>query len=135
MEWIKAVIGVESSYNPRAYRAEPRINDASYGLMQLLYRTAVGLGYAGEPEGLFDPGINIDLGSKFLGQLRARHGDNFAAVYSAYNSGSATKYQTSTQVAEHVKNALAWLARFQPAATGAAILLAGAAIWYLSRRP
>lgn len=101
--WIKAVIQQESSYNPNAYRAEPAINDASYGLMQLLYRTAQGLGYSGLPDGLYDPDTNIMLGTKLLGQLRLQWGDNVQAVYSAYNSGSGTSYLSNTLVANHVK--------------------------------
>lgn len=108
-DWIKAVMMTESSGNPNAFRDEPAIGDASYGLMQLLYRTAQGLGYAGEAVGLYDPMINLDLGTKLLSQLRRAYGDDFSAVYSAYNSGSPTKYQTSSQVAAHVANATSWL--------------------------
>lgn len=108
-DWIKAVMMTESSGNPMAFRDEPAIGDASYGLMQLLYRTARNLGYTGEAVGLYDPMINLDLGTKLLAQLRRAYGDDFQAVYSAYNSGSPTKYQTSTQVAAHVANATSWL--------------------------
>ena len=37
---IKAIIAQESGFRPQAQRAEPRINDASRGLMQILYATA-----------------------------------------------------------------------------------------------
>lgn len=104
--WIRAVIATESSWNPRAYRAEPAIKDASYGLMQLLYKTAVGLGYVGAPDGLYDPETNIGLGTKLLGQLRTRWGDDVQAVYSAYNSGSGTSYLNNADVATHVANFL-----------------------------
>jgi soluble lytic murein transglycosylase-like protein len=104
--WIRAVIETESSWNPNAFRAEPKINDASYGLMQLLYRTAKSLGYNGDADGLYDPAVNIDLGSKLLGQLRTKYGDDFRSIYSAYNSGSATLWQTSTQVATNVARAV-----------------------------
>ena len=49
---IFATIMVESGGNTYAIRQEPRIHDASYGLGQLLYGTARGLGYRGRPEGL-----------------------------------------------------------------------------------
>jgi soluble lytic murein transglycosylase-like protein len=107
--WINAVIDVESSFQSDAYRAEPQINDASYGLMQLLYGTAQRLGYAGSPDGLYDPATNIDLGSQLLGQLRASYGDDFRRVYSAYNSGKPDLWQTSSQVAANVGRALAAL--------------------------
>lgn len=104
-EWIKGVIGAESDFDPFAYRAEPRINDASYGLMQILYRTANGLGYYGPADGLFDVQLNIDLGTRLLRDLIASYGMDFDRVYSAYNSGSPTAYQTSSQVAGNVARA------------------------------
>jgi soluble lytic murein transglycosylase-like protein len=104
--WIRAVIETESSWNPNAYRAEPQINDASYGLMQLLLGTAKGLGYTGNPTGLYDPQTNIDLGSHLLGDLRDRYGDDFRRIYSAYNSGRPDLWETSTQVAANVKRAM-----------------------------
>lgn len=110
--WIRAVIDVESSWNPRAYRYEARINDASYGLMQLLGRTATALGYAGSTEGLYDPQINIDLGSRLLGQLRSSYDDDFRRVYSAYNSGNPDLWERSTQVAAHVSRAVAALEKY-----------------------
>lgn len=124
-EWIKAVVMQESSGNPNAYRAEPAINDASYGLMQLLYSTAKGLGYTGTPEGLYDPMINIGLGSKLIGQIRQRVGDDFAAMYSAYNSGSPTRYQTNPQVAQHVALASSWLDKVKETLSQAASDVAG----------
>lgn len=104
--WIRAVISTESSWNPKAYRAEPKINDASYGLMQLLGRTARGLGYNGSIDGLYDPLTNIDLGTKLLGQLRSAYGDDFRRVYSAYNSGNPDLWETSKQVASNVARAV-----------------------------
>jgi soluble lytic murein transglycosylase-like protein len=138
--WIKAVIMQESSGNPNAYRAEPQIQDASYGLMQLLYRTAKGLGYTGTPEGLYDPAVNIEFGTKLLGQLRRSYGDNFSRVYSAYNSGSPDRYLSSSQVADHVNKAVAWLERVitdEPflASTGAAsLLILAVLLWYWTKR-
>lgn len=137
--WVRAVIETESSWKPMAYRAEPQINDASYGLMQLLMRTANGLGYSGEPEGLYNPAINIDLGTKLLGQLRKSYGDDFRRVYSAYNSGKPDAWQTSTQVATNVSHALSNLAKWidsgvatltaSPAGTGVAVLIAFVLLW------
>lgn len=108
-EWVKAVIATESSFYAKAYRAEPRINDGSYGLMQLLNRTAVSLGYSGDPAGLFDPDTNIKYGTKLLAQLQASYGDNFSKVYSAYNSGNANAYTTNPLVASNVSRAIGYL--------------------------
>lgn len=138
--WIRAFIQTESSFNPMAYRAEPQINDASYGLMQLLYKTAVGLGFTGAPESLYDPDTNINLGVKLMAQLRARYGDDIQAVYSAYNSGSGTAYLSNSSVAQHVAN---MLKNFEAviasnpvvASTGSfAIVLVAILIWYWTKR-
>jgi soluble lytic murein transglycosylase-like protein len=74
--------------------------------MQLLYRTAKGLGYSGSTDGLYDPATNIDLGTMLLGQLRQRWGDDFRRVYSAYNSGNPDLWETSKQVATNVGRAV-----------------------------
>lgn len=141
-DWIKAIIGTESSFNPWAIREEPKIGDASRGLMQILLRTARGLGYTGEPEGLFDPALNIDLGTRLLRQLIDRYGSgSFERIYSAYNSGRADAYLTSRQVETNVQRALDWLASVRAAVAGAAqeaapvvpFLVAGAA-WLLLRK-
>lgn len=100
--WINAVIAQESSGDPNAYRAEPQIGDASYGLMQVLYKTAKGLGYMGLPNGLYDPDTNIQLGTKLIGEIRRNVGDDAEAMYSAYNSGDPTAYLSDSTVASHV---------------------------------
>lgn len=96
---IKAVIGAESAFNPQATRIEsPRLSlpptpdfpnggDKSYGLMQLLSRTARGLGYAGPLVGLLDAGKNIDLGTKLLAQNMRMANGHVADSVSAYNGG------------------------------------------------
>lgn len=103
---IAATIQTESSGNPNAFRAEAKYPPGSYGLMQLLYVTAQGLGYSGAPEGLYDPQTNINLGALLLAQLHARFGDDPAAIYSAYNSGSPTSYQSNQQVGSNVQRFL-----------------------------
>lgn len=104
--WIRAVIQVESSWNPRAYRYEAKINDASYGLMQLLSSTAYNLGHTGTVNDLYDPFTNIMLGTKLLAENIGRFGDDFERVYSAYNSGKPDAYLTSSEVANHVAKAV-----------------------------
>lgn len=107
---IKAVIGAESAYNPKARRAEaprdslpptpdfPKGGDESRGLMQLLMRTARALGYQGDLAGLDDPQLNIAYGARLLrdnfrrtsssaalkGQPTAAQWD---AAIAAYNAG------------------------------------------------
>jgi soluble lytic murein transglycosylase-like protein len=90
---IKAVIGAESEFHPDAHRAEPAINDASYGLMQMLYGTARTLGYTGAASGLFDPTTNIRLGTRYLRDLirtAANRGYSIESAISAYNAGFST---------------------------------------------
>lgn len=89
---IFATIMVESGGNTFAVRQEPRIHDASYGLGQLLYGTARGLGYRGKPEGLYDPETNIYLIAKYHARNYAHYEDLSAEELTiAYNTGSPYK--------------------------------------------
>lgn len=95
---VYGVIAQESAFNFRAYRAEPHINDASRGLMQILYGTARDVGYTGQPDGLYDPAINVRLGVKFLAdRIRAKAGDVWAGV-SAYNNGNGNRATSDVRV-------------------------------------
>jgi Transglycosylase SLT domain len=84
---IKAFIGAESSFDPNAFRPEVAINDASIGLMQILYGTARGEGYTGQMSGLYDPATNIYYGTSYLAEQLGRAGGNVASAISAYNGG------------------------------------------------
>ncbi len=86
---LKAVGIAESALRPVAYRFEPKFWEnylmnnpdwkdrdpkevsASYGICQVLYTTAVMLGFPknGNAEDLYNPVINIDLGAKLLRRL------------------------------------------------------------------
>ncbi|KQV38459.1 MULTISPECIES: lytic transglycosylase domain-containing protein [unclassified Rhizobium] len=57
---VHRVVKRESTYNPRAY------HNGNYGLMQIRYNTAKGLGYDGPPEGLFDAETNLKYATKYL---------------------------------------------------------------------
>jgi soluble lytic murein transglycosylase-like protein len=57
---VHRVVKRESTYNPRAYNA------GNYGLMQIRYNTAKGLGYEGPAEGLFDAETNLKYATKYL---------------------------------------------------------------------
>lgn len=137
--WIRAVIDVESSWNPNAYN--PNDPTGAWGLMQLLYRTAQGLGYTGAPDGLFDPATNIYYGTKLLGQLRVQYGDDFKRVYSAYNSGNPDLWESSQEVYANVMRAMDALAYYLEqagpvavATGGAGLLIIGLLIWLFSKR-
>lgn len=57
---LHRVIKRESRYNPKAY------SRGNYGLMQIRYNTARGMGYQGTADGLFDAETNIKYGAKYL---------------------------------------------------------------------
>ncbi|MDK1375110.1 MULTISPECIES: lytic transglycosylase domain-containing protein [unclassified Sinorhizobium] len=60
VELVHRVVKRESNYNPRAY------SKGNFGLMQIRYNTAKGLGYEGPAEGLFDAETNLKYATKYL---------------------------------------------------------------------
>jgi len=101
---IFATIMIESGGNPHAIRYEPRLNDASYGLGQLLFSTARGLGFSGSPSELFDPAVNIDL----IGKYHRRNLDHYGhltaeQLTTAYNTGSPFKKPLAGHLAKFNK--------------------------------
>jgi soluble lytic murein transglycosylase len=84
--FVAAVIREESSYDPRA-----RSGVGAMGLMQLMPDTARDVAQdLGRPlaeiSALWEPPVNIALGSRYLARLRARFQDPLLAV-AAYNAG------------------------------------------------
>jgi len=84
--FVAAVIREESSYDPRA-----RSWVGAIGLMQLMPETARAVAADArvpfaEPAGLWEPPVNIALGTHYLAQLRARFREPLLAVAS-YNAG------------------------------------------------
>jgi len=75
---VRAVIQVESSYEPRA-----RSSKGAMGLMQVMPETARQFGV----RNLYDPTANIEAGSKYLKSLLDRLPLNLALA--AYNAGEA----------------------------------------------
>ena len=75
---VKAIIMVESSYNPKAVSRK-----GAKGLMQLMPRTAESLGV----EDSFDPEININAGVRYLKQLMTHYDGNTKLALAAYNAG------------------------------------------------
>ena len=77
-ELVRAVIVVESAFNPRAVSSRGAV-----GLMQLLPATARRYGVADA----FDPEQNIKAGVHYLRDLLTRYGNNLELTLAAYNAG------------------------------------------------
>jgi soluble lytic murein transglycosylase-like protein len=75
---IKAVIKMESNFNPKAVS-----HTGARGLMQLMPSTASGLGVKDS----FDPEQNIMAGTRFLRELLDKYGGDLDATLAAYNWG------------------------------------------------
>jgi soluble lytic murein transglycosylase-like protein len=94
---VKATIGKESSFNPKAIGPEKSI--ISRGLMQVTTDTARWLGYAGpvgddvaRTGGLYDAETSIRIGTHYLGYLARRFpAEPWDAIYAAYNSGAVRR--------------------------------------------
>lgn len=87
--WAYAIIRAES-----AWRTDAHSGADAYGLMQLLPRTAarvaraLHLPYHG-PDSLYDPRINVALGTHYLAQMAARYSGAPWLASAAYNAGPA----------------------------------------------
>ena len=90
---IKAIIESESNWNPNAYRSEPHIKDASWGLMQVLLQTAreVSGNSSLTTSELLKPEVNIDIGTRYIAKQLIRYSGNIKNAISAYNAGTANK--------------------------------------------
>lgn len=83
-EFIKAVIRVESAFDPHAVS-----HAGAMGLMQLMPATAESLNCA-DP---FDPQQNIMAGTQYLRMLANRYNGDINLVLAAYNAGSGAVSQ------------------------------------------
>jgi soluble lytic murein transglycosylase-like protein len=77
-ELVRAVIVVESAFNPHAVSKRGAI-----GLMQLRPETARRYGVANA----FDPEQNVAGGARYLRDLLERYGNNLELTLAAYNAG------------------------------------------------
>jgi soluble lytic murein transglycosylase-like protein len=138
---IKAVIAVESQFNPLAIN----YGDPGYawGLMQMIPATAAGLGYTGSMNALrTDPSKAIDLGTHLLSQGLARTGGVVADTASAYNGGYRPALGFGSVLPSgvygnqsYVNQVLDALAYFQGTPAGGGAVPSGAASFHPGRRP
>lgn len=101
---LEAQVWVESSDNPFAFRYESSfyttylkakpfwsawgpLAACSYGLLQILFATAVEDGFAKRPEELFVPIIGLDAGAYHLRTLLDRLKGDPSAALASYNGG------------------------------------------------
>lgn len=111
---VKAIVAAESSFNPRAFRNEPRIKDASWGLMQTLYATARDMGYQGPAEGLFVPENSLEFGCRYLKRQVIRYGGSLEPAIAAYNSGTAHKKADGSYInQQYVDRVLRFLGQYR----------------------
>ncbi len=87
---VKAVIAVESSFEPEAVSPKGAV-----GLMQIIPETGERYGVVGDGKGsveqkLRDPAINLSVGTRYLRDLLARFADDLELALAAYNAGERT---------------------------------------------
>ena len=114
---IKATVKVESDFNPSAFRQEPHLKDASWGLMQILLSTAKWI--TKNPDltasALMQPEFNVYTGTKYLAYLMGRY-NNVKDVMAAYNAGSPRRKEDGTYVNQaYVDKAYKWYALYKSA--------------------
>jgi soluble lytic murein transglycosylase-like protein len=78
---VHRVVQRESGYNPHA------MHNAFYGLMQITYQTARGMGYRGAPAGLLDPEVNLTYAVSYLANAYKAADGNESDAVRLYASG------------------------------------------------
>lgn len=114
--FIRAVIRVESDYNPQAVSRA-----GAQGLMQLMPGTASSMGVTNA----FDPRQNILGGTRFLRVLANQFGGDLIMTVAAYNAGPGAVQRHRgvppyDETRRYVSSVLGWYHHYQQRAPGAA---------------
>ncbi len=92
---IKAFIQAESNWDVNASRYEPHLKDSSWGLMQVLLKTAKWM--LGDDtltiSKLVTPKVNIEAGTKYIKYQLTKYRGNTKDAIAAYNAGKVRKLQ------------------------------------------
>jgi len=107
---IKGVIAQESMFDPYAKRWEKKVNDYSYGLMQVLGSTARLLGWDGR-ENLLEPDVNLKYGIKHFYNLFKKY-KKYTDVYAAYNAGDVKRDQFGKYINQYYVDIVSAFASF-----------------------
>ena len=86
LKLARAVVQIES-----AGRVNARGAAGEVGLMQLMPRTARGIGYKGKMKNLYNPDTNLAYGMKYLGEAYRRGGKTTCGAILKYNAGHYAK--------------------------------------------
>lgn len=132
---IRAFIRTESNWNPNATRYEAKLNDTSYGLMQILLGTAkwVGDNAAITAEQLANPTVNVLLGGKYLRYLVDKYQGRLSDVIASYNAGRPYKTASGKYTNQsYVDKVMAYYSIYKWGwITGGVVALVGASIFLL----
>jgi soluble lytic murein transglycosylase-like protein len=109
---VRAVVQVESAYNPRA--TSPK---GAMGLMQLMPATARQFGVLNP----YNPIENVRAGVKYLRQLLDRYGNNEQLALAAYNAGpgAVDKYGVTVPPYRETRDYVSKIGRIAPAGPSA----------------
>lgn len=97
---IKGIIQQESRWDVNASRYEAHLNDSSWGLMQVLLKTAKWI--LGNDKltiaDLINPQINVDAGTKYIASLLKQYNGKVQDAIAAYNAGSPRRNKDGSYV-------------------------------------
>lgn len=130
---VESISFVESSWRADAFRFEPQFYErylkdnprykgmiprrisSSYGLMQVMYPTAVDQGFKHFPEELFLPHVNLHQGCRYFKSLLDWAEGDVAKALAAYNGGKGNWSGTMPQLyARKVLNHYAKMKEAEP---------------------